>query len=187
MSAQQFLAPLKPEEIDQIWIPLMQAVQHAKDTVQFYEQQLDQGAPVSVASLERAKQDLLAKQAEEKPLQEEFLHRGGWSRVWLAVDGSMHQEQDCAGEHAQILSYLSGSPLEQVVARIGLKACDKCFRGLEELPEYQAIRRQAAREDECPGSRRKAQDDLCPECQQPAGVTPKGRVKVHQAAQEALI
>jgi len=178
-SDQLLLRALSPEELDQIWSPARQAVQHSEDAVEFYENQLDAGEAVSIESLQRAK-DTLAKHAvEEAPYVEEFQRRNGWNRVWLALDGSMHTEAGCAGNYAQIMPYLSGKTQEEIFQRVGMAVCTECFHGITDLPEYKKVQRVEQQAASCPGSRCKAEGETCPECGQKVGVTAKGRFKVH--------
>jgi len=170
---------LKPEELDSLWIPLMQATEHAQKTVLFYEQQLDQGKPVTISSLARAKEYLQKAMEDERIFQREFELRRGWNRVWLGMDGKMHQHRECAGVGSQILSFLSGLDEDLVLQRVHEDACLECYPSVQQHPAHVAAEAERIALLECPGSRRKALSGGCSACGRQDVVSPKGRAKVH--------
>lgn len=165
-----------------MWIPLIQATEHAQATVDFYEKQLDTGRQVTIDSLQRAKQHLEVARQNESVFQEEFRLRHGWNRVWLGKNGQMHTDQSCAGSDAQILSFLSGLSQEDILDRVWQDACPDCFKGLSSHPAWQAHQKEIKAQADCPGSRRKAQAGSCPDCGRSDVVSPKGRTRVHRSA-----
>lgn len=179
---QNHLSHLQPTEIDQLWLPNMQATEHAKQTVKFYEEQLDAGAAVSLNSLERAQQTLEQVLKNEQPFQEEFRIRSGWSRVWLGQDSQLHNDCDCAGEKPQLLPFLSGLSEDQVIRRSTTALCLDCFPQAKQHPAWMSARKAEKAMRNCPGSSRKVEDGCCTVCGQQVQLTAKGRAKAHEAA-----
>jgi len=170
---------MQPTDIDQIWLPRMQAVEHALQTVRFYEEQLDSGGVVSLHSLERAKQNLQQAQDNEQAFQQEFRLRGNWTRVWMGSDGQLHRNLDCAGKNPQLLPFLSGVSLNEIIQRATTTLCLECFPQAKQHPAWMSARKAEKALNNCPGSSRKTDQGSCVVCSQAVELTAKGRAKAH--------
>ena len=173
------LTLMTPSDIDQVWLPRMRSVEHALQTVDFYEQQLDSGGVVSLHSLERAKHNLAQAQSNEQAFLEEFRVRSGWTRVWMGMDGSMHSNPECAGDKPQMLPFLSGVSEDEIISRGTTALCLECFPKAKQHPAWMSARRTENALNNCPGSSRKAENSCCTVCGQEVQLTAKGRAKAH--------
>lgn len=175
-----------PEIVDMMWAPALQQAEYAQLKAEFYERQLKEGKPVTVADLERMKVLLFESRAEQQPFMDEWQRRGGWSRAYTDQDGKVHREYDCAAKSChdcspQLLPAVSGWSDEQIVSHVRLDVCLDCFPKAKQNMAWKSAKSAQARKDRCPGSTRKpAEDGLCPVCSAKTELTKAGRVRAHK-------
>jgi hypothetical protein len=79
----------------------------------------------------RLRQQLLTVRAQQEPLNEEYVQRGGWTRAFLVTDGHVHKTTACSTCFPTTKFYwlteLSGMTEEQIVEAAGERACTVCF------------------------------------------------------------
>ena len=183
-------ASLQPADIDVMWAPAMQTAEYARANAAFYERQLQEGAPVTIASLERMQALMSEVDSCQRPYRQEWDVRGGWSRYWIDQKGSVHSERECAAKQCpqinpQLLPALSGWEKDQAIAHAKLAVCLKCMPEAKRNTSWMAARSAEKRQGYCAGAARKPKTNtnkvLCAVCNKPAQLSPAGRVKAHPA------
>ena len=150
------------------------------------------------ARVARAEAALAMALEDEAPFRAEWDRRGGWSRGWLclASGGHVHRATWCSTTFAttafSLVSAVSGLSDEEVVAKIGCKACTVCYPEAPVHPEFKRTQAEveaaaaAKAASMCPGSGRVAAAGRyryapCPVCGRSQSVTPSGLVRSHKA------
>lgn len=138
------LTNLKPDQIDEMWAPLMGKLGDAEQRIRQTEAtiaKIDAGArgymayqrPDYVKALEGHREMLAALEAEQEPFVAEWRKRRGWTRYFLVTNGNghVHRERNCPTCYPSTqfawLPTLADHPESEMVAEFGEKACSVCF------------------------------------------------------------
>jgi hypothetical protein len=99
--------------------------------------QLHKRLIMAFEDLDHLKNELRLMEAESLPYENEYVRRGGWTRVFLATssNGHAHNGQNCStchnGEYRTGFAWLtrySGKPEAEIVADAGERACTTCYK-----------------------------------------------------------
>lgn len=132
------LSHLTPVEIDTELNKLYFEKDRAVNNVEIYAWLALKTKDEARAALHRERSEKWDAEANRlvaliRPLQQEFVDRGGWTRYWLVTNsnGHVHHTQHCtttyAGTSFAWLTQYSGMPKADLVELAGEKACTVCF------------------------------------------------------------
>lgn len=135
-----------------------------------------------------------------KPLNDEFIRRGGWHRYFLVAGGHIHRETSCASCHPTTrfswLVELADCDEGKMVEKHGDGACAVCFPEVQNHPAFlaAAAARRALEASEaervCPGSGKGAANvrgyARCSECGRIANITRRYKIRKHLRPPPAL-